>query len=79
MTVAHADPAIELQRDNELRAATKRICVIGAGASGLAALKVIADTPQYKEGLWQPIAYEAREALGGVWYSHPPSCRYAQF
>ena len=63
----HPDPAIETQREADRTSAIKRICIIGAGASGLAALKVIADTEQYKNGLWQPIALEARDALGGVW------------
>lgn len=52
-----------------MRKVVKDICVIGAGPSGLAALKVIAETPQYKEGIWRPVAFEAREALGGVWYA----------
>lgn len=46
----------------------KRICVIGAGAGGLAALKIIMDTSEYKTGLWKPTAYEKREQVGGVWY-----------
>lgn len=50
-------------------AAKKRICIIGAGPAGLGALKVIADAPQYKQGLWEPVAFEAREAIGGVWYA----------
>ncbi|KAI0685182.1 FAD/NAD(P)-binding domain-containing protein [Cytidiella melzeri] len=67
------NPTVESQREADFRSASKRICVIGAGASGLAALKVIADTPQYKAGLWQPVAFEAREALGGVWLPGPPT------
>ena len=46
----------------------QRICVIGAGPSGLGALKIIRDAPQYKDGLWEPVAFEAREDIGGVWY-----------
>jgi cation diffusion facilitator CzcD-associated flavoprotein CzcO len=46
----------------------KYICVIGGGAAGLAALKVISDTPQYKSGLWRPVAYERRDNIGGIWY-----------
>ena len=45
----------------------KHICVIGAGPSGLGALKVIQESEQYKAGLWKPVAFEAREAVGGVW------------
>ena len=46
----------------------KAICIIGAGPSGLAALKTVLDTPQFKRGIWKPTAYEAREKVGGVWY-----------
>jgi cation diffusion facilitator CzcD-associated flavoprotein CzcO len=45
----------------------QRICIIGAGAAGLAALKTFKDTPQFKDGIWELIAYESREDLGGVW------------
>lgn len=45
----------------------KQICVIGAGAAGLAALKVIADMPQYKSGTWNVVAFEARNNVGGIW------------
>lgn len=45
----------------------KAICVIGAGPAGLAALKAVLDTPQYKRGLWKPVAFEARDDVGGVW------------
>lgn len=58
-----ADEAIEASREGNI----KRICVIGAGPSGLGALKVIRESPQYKAGLWKPIAFEARDAIGGVW------------
>ncbi|KAH9939545.1 FAD/NAD-P-binding domain-containing protein [Amylocystis lapponica] len=51
----------------------KNICVIGAGPSGLAALKIIADTPQYKAGLWHPTAFERREEVGGIWLPAPPT------
>ncbi|KAJ7754446.1 hypothetical protein B0H16DRAFT_744543 [Mycena metata] len=46
---------------------TKTICIIGAGASGLAALRTILDSPQYKSGLWKPTAVDARHQVGGVW------------
>lgn len=48
---------------------SKRICVIGAGPSGLAALKVISETSQCKAGLWSVVAFEARENIGGIWYA----------
>ncbi|KAH6917985.1 flavin-containing monooxygenase/FMO family protein [Coprinopsis sp. MPI-PUGE-AT-0042] len=50
----------------------KRIGVIGAGPAGLAALKVILDSDEFKAGLWQPIVFEAREDVGGVWTPAAP-------
>ncbi len=43
----------------------KRVCVIGAGASGLAALKCCLD-----EGL-NVICYEKTEDVGGLWNFRP--------
>ncbi|KAF8962628.1 hypothetical protein BDZ97DRAFT_2021939 [Flammula alnicola] len=54
------------------RQSTKHIGIIGAGPAGLAALKSVLDTPQYKAGLWIPTAFEARENVGGVWLPSPP-------
>ncbi|KAJ7583953.1 hypothetical protein C8J56DRAFT_952327, partial [Mycena floridula] len=51
----------------------KRICIIGAGAAGLAALKAILDSHQYKTGLWTPVAFEARSKPGGIWIPGPPT------
>ncbi|KAF7799806.1 hypothetical protein EIP86_011048 [Pleurotus ostreatoroseus] len=45
----------------------KNICIIGAGPAGLGALKVIKEYPEYKKGLWKAVAFEAREAIGGIW------------
>ena len=45
----------------------KRICVIGGGPSGLAALKIVKDSQQFKDGLWTAVAFEARDQIGGVW------------
>ena len=66
-TTIDLDAAIEAERQADADALKKRICVIGAGPTGLGALKVIADAPQYKQGLWEPVAFEAREKIGGVW------------
>ncbi|KAI6028473.1 hypothetical protein F5J12DRAFT_381664 [Pisolithus orientalis] len=52
---------------------TKRICVIGAGASGLAALKVISDTSHFRSGAWSLTAFESRESVGGIWSPAPPA------
>ena len=46
----------------------KHICIIGGGPSGLGALKVVLESPQYKAGQWKPSLFEAREAAGGIWY-----------
>ncbi|KAK0220244.1 hypothetical protein IW262DRAFT_1272962, partial [Armillaria fumosa] len=45
----------------------KTICIIGAGPTGLAALKTVLDTEQYKTGTYQPTVFEARDQVGGVW------------
>lgn len=45
----------------------KQICIVGAGPGGLAALKMITETPQYKAGQWKATVLEAREKVGGVW------------
>ncbi|KZT65312.1 FAD/NAD(P)-binding domain-containing protein [Daedalea quercina L-15889] len=50
----------------------KRICIVGGGSGGLAALKMIMDTQQYKDGLWQATVFEEREKVGGVWVPAPP-------
>ncbi|KAJ3555235.1 hypothetical protein NM688_g2691 [Phlebia brevispora] len=64
--------AIEVFRP-EFSGSVKYICIIGAGPSGLGALKVIRESPQYKAGLWKPVAFEARDAIGGVWVPAPPT------
>jgi cation diffusion facilitator CzcD-associated flavoprotein CzcO len=46
---------------------TTKIAIIGGGAAGLASLKVLLETPEYKSGLWQLVLYEAREDVGGIW------------
>ncbi|KAF9653541.1 FAD/NAD(P)-binding domain-containing protein [Thelephora ganbajun] len=48
------------------------ICIVGGGASGLSALQVIMETPQYKSGHWRPFLFEARDKAGGVWVPAPP-------
>ena len=48
---------------------SKRICVIGAGAAGLAVLKYLSQTSYIKTGSWSVVAYESRSRVGGVWYA----------
>ncbi|KAH9941603.1 FAD/NAD(P)-binding domain-containing protein [Epithele typhae] len=55
------------------RSQQQKICVIGAGPAGLAALKLIKDSPQYKGGSWTATAFEARDGVGGVWLPAPPT------
>ncbi|KAF8068861.1 hypothetical protein FPV67DRAFT_1093830 [Lyophyllum atratum] len=64
-------PTIQLEPRSEEE--TKRICIIGAGPAGLAALKVVLDSPQYKAGRWKATAFEARDGTGGVWLPAPPT------
>lgn len=51
------------------QAPSKRICVIGAGAAGLAMLKYLSQTSYIKTGSWTVIAYESRSKVGGIWYA----------
>ncbi|KAF5327949.1 hypothetical protein D9758_016774 [Tetrapyrgos nigripes] len=51
----------------------RKLCIVGGGgAAGLACLKTIMDSPQFKRGIWQPTAYEAREDIGAPPTSNPP-------
>ena len=55
---------------------SKRVCIIGAGANGLATLKVLSETHQVQSGQWSLVAFEERDKVGGVWYcpqDHPLS------
>lgn len=53
-------------------AAERRICVVGAGVAGLAALKVIKERPEYINLEWSVTVYERQSQLGGVWRPSPP-------
>ena len=48
---------------------SKRIGIVGAGPTGLAALQAILESPQYATGLWEPILFERKANVGGVWCS----------
>lgn len=43
------------------------ICILGAGAAGLAVLKILKDSAEYKAGLWTIDAFEERDDVGGTW------------
>lgn len=45
-----------------------RICIIGGGAAGLAILKIFQEMSEFQAGLWEMVAFEARNELGGVWW-----------
>jgi cation diffusion facilitator CzcD-associated flavoprotein CzcO len=51
-----------------MKGVPKRVCVIGAGANGLATLKVLAEMHQVQSGQWSLVAFEARDNVGGIWY-----------
>ncbi|KIK68500.1 hypothetical protein GYMLUDRAFT_54123 [Collybiopsis luxurians FD-317 M1] len=44
-----------------------KFCIVGGGPAGLAALKIVLDTPQFQNGEWVVTVYEARSQVGGVW------------
>lgn len=52
------------------RVPSRRVCIVGAGANGLATLKVLAETRQVQSGQWSMVAFEERDNVGGIWY--PP-------
>ncbi|EJC99304.1 FAD/NAD-binding domain-containing protein [Fomitiporia mediterranea MF3/22] len=48
-----------------------RICVVGAGAAGLAVLKIIKDSKEYKRGNLVIDSFEERDDIGGTWLPAP--------
>ncbi|KAG6885417.1 hypothetical protein C0993_001933 [Termitomyces sp. T159_Od127] len=75
MDLPTIQPEYESDLDGKTTTDTKAICIIGAGPVGLAALKILLDSSQYKSGEWKPSVFEARDELGGVWLpaSVPPT------
>ncbi len=51
-----------------IKEASKRVCIIGVGANGLATLKILAETHQVQSGQWKLVAFEERDNVGGIWY-----------
>jgi len=47
---------------------SKRVCIIGAGATGLTTLKVLSGRRQGQSGQWLLVAFEERDKVGGIWY-----------
>ena len=45
----------------------QKIVIVGAGPSGLASLKAVLDSGEFRDGLWDVAVFEAREEVGGVW------------
>lgn len=68
MEILPSVPLHLLRHDSQCE---KRICIIGAGPGGLAALKVISESTYFKSGKWSVIAYETREKVGGIWLPAP--------
>ncbi|RDB29788.1 Flavin-containing monooxygenase FMO GS-OX3 [Hypsizygus marmoreus] len=62
-----------IEPESTITDASKTICIIGAGPAGLAALKIILDSSQYRAEQWKPTAFEARGCVGGVWVPAPPT------
>lgn len=72
LAISSGPVCVDLSRDKTLcngftDSDAKTICIVGGGAAGLACLKVILDTDQYKYGLWKPVLFESRDQVGGVW------------
>jgi cation diffusion facilitator CzcD-associated flavoprotein CzcO len=53
----------------------KSVAIIGAGTSGLAALKAILDLPVETRQFWSVVVFEQRRDVGGIWLpdSVPPN------
>ena len=45
---------------------SKRVCIIGAGATGLATLKVLSERHQGQSGNCMLVAFEERDKVGGI-------------
>ena len=67
MPTAARDGQTRFLDDCTVSSDTTHICIIGGGVSGLSALQVIMETPQYKSSKWRPILFEARDKTGGIW------------
>lgn len=46
---------------------TKRIAIVGAGASGIATLKAIMDLDEEVRRGWDVVVFEERAGVGGLW------------
>lgn len=60
-------PKTELDSNASGSQKTARICVLGAGAAGLAMLKIIKDSDEFKKGFWSVDVFEVRDDIGGTW------------
>ncbi|TFK49540.1 FAD/NAD(P)-binding domain-containing protein [Heliocybe sulcata] len=57
--------------DAEPARPSKRVCVVGAGTAGLAALKALLDLPEDVRDGWQIDVFEQRHDVGGLWLPQP--------
>ncbi|KAI0027605.1 FAD/NAD(P)-binding domain-containing protein [Vararia minispora EC-137] len=66
--------AVTVQKHLEAPRHTKRIAVVGMGASGISALRAIMDLPEGLRAGWEVVAYEQRDDVGGIWLpqDNPP-------
>lgn len=56
---------------NGNHAQPRKICIIGAGLSGLGYLQALLDLPPEARQDWEIDCYESRDAPGGIWYPQP--------
>ncbi|KZV77786.1 hypothetical protein EXIGLDRAFT_847974, partial [Exidia glandulosa HHB12029] len=45
----------------------KRVAIVGMGAGGISSLKALAALPEQMRAGWEIVAFEKREAVGGLW------------
>jgi cation diffusion facilitator CzcD-associated flavoprotein CzcO len=50
-----------------LNSPSKRVTVIGAGAAGLVAIKILRSTLDFEGEEWKILYFERRHVPGGVW------------
>lgn len=50
---------------------SKRVCIIGAGATGFTTLKVLSERHQGQSGQWFLVAFEERDKVSGIRYRLP--------
>src|SRR5258707_4040864 len=55
--------------DSDHHEIAKRVAIVGAGPSGISALKAfITGLPEEARRTWQIVVFEKRDDIGGIWY-----------